>query len=517
MDWNLSVTPSYLFSFKRIQLGFDYRPKWWAFITFYIFRGVLSKGQTAFYGCYITLTCAHLHPLHPHVGRLSSSVQLAPCVRLRMCILCQIQHRHKQDFRCVFEWASPCLVSFPSPESSKGPSIRGQAAVTASFSLSLSLSPSLSLAPLAGQQWGLGRGGVGGGGGAETIGLDTGHGTPHPFHPSLAHPVWGTGHLVMCYYCCCNMLPVIVGKEHEIEPRRLREGERAARGEVQGQDWTSLLSQLFSHITDSGCLRCCCLVHIVSFGPLCSFVSLVSLLLFFFFHPPKPRADRIETSSTPNPTWCFLLMARAPSTSTFSAPLLPPISLQFLSLCVLIASRCISITAQFCLRPGSSQIWLFYVSSVLVVTRPEVCSKTHRLMFSPVSLQLSPQLPPVFFPLLFSSVIFLPLSPSPPCPPLRETLAACNNFRTICGIASCDVDRGCSLDCQQGPPSFTQAIHSDPSLSSSAVIGLDVILTLTLMCWDVVCKFIADILGTWCQRFFISRFSPSLLCMSARS
>ena len=55
--------------------------------------------------------------------------------------------------------------------------------------------------------------------------LDTGHGTPHPFHPSLAHPVWGTGHLVMCYYCCCNMLPVIVEKEHEIDSWRLWEGE----------------------------------------------------------------------------------------------------------------------------------------------------------------------------------------------------------------------------------------------------------------------------------------------------
>lgn len=63
---------------------------------------------------------------------------------------------------------------------------------------------------------------------AQTIGLDTGHGTwdPHPFHSSIAHPVWGTGHLVMCYYCCCNILPVIVGKEHEIEPWRLRERER---------------------------------------------------------------------------------------------------------------------------------------------------------------------------------------------------------------------------------------------------------------------------------------------------
>lgn len=48
----------------------------------------------------------------------------------------------------------------------------------------------------------------------------------------------------------------------------------------------------------------------------------------------------------------------------------------------------------------------------------------------------------------------------------------------------------------RGPPSPTLAFHSDPSLSSSAVIGLDVIPTLTLMCWDVVYKLIADILGT---------------------
>ncbi|KAM7401851.1 hypothetical protein PAMP_017128 [Pampus punctatissimus] len=53
-------------------------------------------------------------------------------------------------------------------------------------------------------------------------------------------------------------------------------------------------------------------------------------------------------------------------------------------------------------------------------------------------------------------------------------------------IASCDIEGGCSLDCQRGPPPFTQAFHSNPSLSSSAVIGLDVILTLTLVCWDVV-------------------------------
>lgn len=48
-------------------------------------------------------------------------------------------------------------------------------------------------------------------------------GPPTLSNPSLAHPVWGTGHLVMCYYCRCNMLPAIVEKEHEIVPWRLQE------------------------------------------------------------------------------------------------------------------------------------------------------------------------------------------------------------------------------------------------------------------------------------------------------
>lgn len=98
------------------------------------------SGAIPFSWDYITSTCglSHLHPPHPDFCCLSGFVQLALCVLnslcLRMGILCQIRHRNKQDFRCVFEWASPCLVSFPSPESSKGPSIRGQAAVTASLS-----------------------------------------------------------------------------------------------------------------------------------------------------------------------------------------------------------------------------------------------------------------------------------------------------------------------------------------------------------------------------------------------
>lgn len=58
--------------------------------------------------------------------------------------------------------------------------------------------------------------------------------------------------------------------------------------------------------------------------------------------------------------------------------------------------------------PGHSRSDLFYVFFVLVVTQPEVCSKTHRLMFSPFSFQLSQQLLSVF-----SLPLSLPLYLSP--------------------------------------------------------------------------------------------------------
>lgn len=45
-----------------------------------------------------------------------------------------------------------------------------------------------------------------------------------------------------------------------------------------------------------------------------------------------------------------------------------------------------------------------------------------------------------------------------------KLLAAWNDFRTICGIVSCDVNRGCSLACQQGLLPFTLAF---PQLSLS--------------------------------------------------
>lgn len=138
-----------------------------------------------------------------------SSVLFFVC--LTTYILCQTQLRHKQAFRCVFERASPCLVSFPSPESNKGPSLRGQAAVSASLSS-------------AGRCWCLGRQGAG------YTYCSAGHKVPppHRFHTSIAHPVWGTGHLVMCYACWGYILLAIA---------RRRNSET-----MMGQDWTSLLS-----------------------------------------------------------------------------------------------------------------------------------------------------------------------------------------------------------------------------------------------------------------------------------
>lgn len=131
----------------------------------------------------------------------------------------------------VSERASPCLVFFPSPESSKRPSIRGGwPVVTASIS------------PLLGQQrqWGLGIW-SGGWVWAGAVGLDTGRGPPtHPFHFSVVHPEWATGHLVMCYYCSSNMLPVIIGKEHETDPWR-REWEGSTQ---TGHDKSACLAAL---------------------------------------------------------------------------------------------------------------------------------------------------------------------------------------------------------------------------------------------------------------------------------
>lgn len=148
--------------------------------------------------------------------------------------------------------------------------------------------------------------------------------------------------------------------------------------------------------------------------------------------------------------------------------------------------------------PGHSRIDLFYVSSVLVVTQPEVCSKTHRLMFSPSTTS----------PCLLSLPLFPPLNLSPTLFffPLSETFGSMEQFQNHLWDCVMWCRRRMFIGLSEGPPSPTQAFHSNPSLSSSAVIGLDVIPTLTSMCWDVVCKLIADILGTWCQRFFISRF-----------
>lgn len=98
---------------------------------------------------------------------------------LTIYILCQIWLRHKQAFRCVFERASPCFVSFPSPESNKGPSIRGQAAVIASLQCRPALVP-----------------GQAGGRVTQTVVLDTR--PPHPPFPHQYSPSC-VGHRSPCH------------------------------------------------------------------------------------------------------------------------------------------------------------------------------------------------------------------------------------------------------------------------------------------------------------------------------
>lgn len=96
---------------------------------------------------------------------------------------------------------------------------------------------------------------------------------------------------------------------------------------------------------------------------------------------------------------------------------------------------------------GHSRSDLFYVSSVLKVTQPVVCSKTHCLKFSPSSLHntLSP---------FFS---------------LRETWQHGTISEPFVGL--CHMMHTEDAHWTFGrPPSPTQAFHSDPRLSSSVVI-----------------------------------------------
>lgn len=110
-----------------------------------------------------------LNVLHLRVSRVCCCFNYVRCffVCLTIYMRCQIQLRHKQAFRCVFERASPCLVSFPSPGSNKGPSIRGQAAVSASLQYRQALMP-----------------GQAGGRATPTVVLDTKH-----CHPTSSTPV----------------------------------------------------------------------------------------------------------------------------------------------------------------------------------------------------------------------------------------------------------------------------------------------------------------------------------------
>lgn len=151
-----------------------------------------------------------------------------------------------------------------------------------------------------------------------------------------------------------------------------------------------------------------------------------------------------------------------------------------------ITSWCFSTLDQVLCSPGRSGSDLFYVSSVLKVTQPEVCSKTDCLTFSLCPSKTHSRVPSLF-------------------------LAPWNNFRTICGLASHVVYRGCSLGCWTDSFSHTGVPQWFPSVFQCCYTGLDVIPTFTLMCGDVVGKLIADILGLWCQSFFISHFLHSFL------
>lgn len=217
------------------------------------------------------------------------------------------------------------------------------------------------------------------------------------------------------------MLPVIVGKEHEIDPWRLREGEWER--EAKGQDWTSLLCQLFSCITDSVCLLCCCSVHIVSFCPLFSFLYLSSPCIVF-----SPSRFELLLSQIPDYVffWWYMFSSPQPSSSfkfPFSAIIVG------LYVCTPLResqAHVFPLQPSSLCSPGHSRSDLFYVSSVLIVTQPEVCSKTHRLMFSPSN------------PLHNFSLSFLPLSLFPPLNlflslslffPLRETFGSMEQFQ----------------------------------------------------------------------------------------
>lgn len=185
---------------------------------------------------------------------------------------------------------------------------------------------------------------------------------------------------------------------------------------MERQDWTSLLSQLFSCITDSVCRLCCVVRSTLSLFVHCILSSLF-IVFFFTMQISKHQTDLNKTSSVTNPSSCFLVMVL----SFFFFP--PPLNLPFFFFCwhrgLLCASMCESqghvfplLPCSLC-SPGHSRSDLFYVSSVLVVTQPEVCSKTHRLMFSPLSFQVTQRLLSVFslplsLPLYLSPTVLLP-------------------------------------------------------------------------------------------------------------
>lgn len=110
---------------------------------------------------------------------------------------------------------------------------------------------------------------------------------------------------------------------------------------------------------------------------------------------------------------------------------------------------------------------------------------------------------------------FLPFTPSyslffffPFFTHLRETSGSMEQFQNHLWDCVMWCKQRMLIGLSTGPPSLHSGVSEAlPVRLPLTVMGLDVIPTLAPMCWDVVGKLIADILGLWCQRFFISRFS----------
>ena len=137
---------------------------------------------------------------------------------------------------------------------------------------------------------------------------------------------------------------------------------------------------------------------------------------------------------------------------------------------------------------GHSRSDLFYVFAVLVVTQPEVCSKTHGLFLYP---SLSP------FPSLSLSSFYRSLAPFfggwGGWGLLRKCWQCVSVSKPIVELRHVMWQGEAHWTLGVGPLSLIRAFN-DRSFFPWAVLVLDMIPALRLVCWDVVCKPIASIL-----------------------